>query len=113
MATITPEQLPSEVSFNRRFLIEEMGDDDQGEAIVVRNRPDGSIQAIGTFASATVTLEGSNDGTNWVTLTDPAGDPVTLTTAGLVMFLPRTWKIRVTTSGGSGTDVDVFILLGG
>jgi hypothetical protein len=89
-----------------------MGNADEGSPQVVGERPDGSVQAVGTFGSATITLQGSNDGTNWVTMTDPAGDPVTFTVAGLKMFLPRVWKLRVITSGGSGTDVDVYMLLG-
>ena len=90
-----------------------MGDDDDGQPVVVGPQPDGSIQATGTFAGASVTIQGSNDGVNWFGLTDETGTAIAISADGLKMFLPRTWQIRPFTSGGAGTDVDVYILLGG
>lgn len=96
-----------------RVLWEAMGDDDDGTPIIVGERPDGSVQPVGTFGGATVTLQGSNDGVNWVSLTDEASTAVTFTATGLRMFLPRCWQVRVITAGGSGTDIDVYMVLGG
>ena len=94
-------------------LWEAMGDDDTGAPVLVGERPDGSVQVTGTFGGATFTLEGSNDGTNFVVLRDDSGTTISLTSAGLQMFMQRTLWIRPQTSGGTGTDVDVYLLLGG
>jgi len=112
MATINAQHPDAQTQGCRRVLWETMGNDDQGTAQLLGRHADGSVQVIGTFGGATVTLQGSNDGTNWVTLTDDQGVAITFTTAGLKMFLPRTWKIRAITAGGSGTDLDVHLLLG-
>lgn len=45
----------------------------------------GSVQMTGTFGAA-VTLAGSNDGTNFVTLKDTGGNDISMTAAGLVDF---------------------------
>ena len=44
---------------------------------------DRSAQIVGTFDSATITIEGSNDGTNYTTLTDPQGNALSFTTAAI------------------------------
>ena len=112
MATINAQHLQSQTAKTRRILWETMGNADSGSPILIGECPDGSIQVVGTFGGATIVLQGSNDGTNWVTLTDEIQSPVSFTSAGLKMFLPRVWKIRPTTSGGTGTDLDVYVILG-
>lgn len=74
---------------------------------------DRSFACTGTFGGATVTIEGSNDGTNFQTLITPA-------TSGTVPFLASTTasaanlpvntpvaQIRAKTTGGSGTTITV------
>lgn len=74
---------------------------------------DRSFEITGTFGGATVTIEGSNEGTNFQTLITPA-------TSGTVPFLASTAtsaanlpvnvpvaQIRPRTSGGSGTTITV------
>ena len=112
MADIQPVKQNSNTTRTDRYLFEAMGDDDTGLPILVGERADGSIQVVGTFGGATVTLQGSNDGATWATLTDEASSGITFTATGLKMFLPRVWKIRVITAGGSATDVDAHLLLG-
>lgn len=112
MAEINYQTLEADGAKTRRYEWESLGDDDQGLPILLSERGDGSIQVRGTFGGATATLQGSNDGVNWFTLNDPAGAPVTLTAPGLVQFIERPWKVRLTTSGGSGTNIDAFLLLG-
>jgi len=46
----------------------------------------GSVQATGTFTSATLALQGSNDGTNYVTIEDIQGNAASLSAAGLIEF---------------------------
>ena len=71
----------------------------------------GSIQVIGTFGSATIVLQGSNDNTNWVNLKDTGGTAISLTAAGAAEFSTAMAYIRPSTSGGSSSDVDVIVCL--
>jgi hypothetical protein len=56
-----------------------LGNADTGIAIDMTDYADRSVQVEGTFGSATITIEGSNDGTNWETLRDPQGVALTFT----------------------------------
>lgn len=73
----------------------------------------GSVQVVGTFGGATVTIQISNDGTNWATLQDIEGSDVSFTAAGLVDFSTAALYIRASASGGSSQDVDVIMTLRG
>jgi hypothetical protein len=73
---------------------------------------DRSVQVTGTFGGATCAIEGSNDGSNWVTLTDPAGVATSFTTAGLKQILQVTRYIRPNVSGGAGTLTINLLIVG-
>ncbi len=72
---------------------------------------DRSVQ-IGTtgdnFNAGTVILEGSNDGVSYQTLKDPAGNPISLTAAGLRQVLESTAYVRPRASVAV-TSVNVII----
>lgn len=71
-----------------------------------------SVQVIGSFgAGGTVLIEGSNDGINYGTLTDPQGVALSLTAAGIKSVQQITRHIRPRVSAGTSVDVDVFFLL--
>ncbi|OUS34554.1 hypothetical protein A9Q94_15765 [Rhodobacterales bacterium 56_14_T64] len=72
-----------------------------------------SVQSDGTFDGATVTLEGSNDGKNFVTLRDLSGADISFASAGLVDFSTSVVFIRPAISGGSADAVDVTLALRG
>jgi len=90
-----------------------MGNADTGTSVAMAGASDRSIQIEGTFGSATVVVQGSNDGTNWETLHDPLGVGISKTAACLVQILELTRYIRVVTSGGTGTNLNVNLLLKG
>lgn len=72
------------------------------------------VQATGTFNSATLTMQGSIDGTNYFSLTKADGSTALTLTAdgGLpIVQLPR--YIRPSLGGSSGGDVDITLLLRG
>jgi len=71
----------------------------------------GFIQAIGTFGSGTVKLQGSNDNSNWADLKDFYGTAIGLTATGGAEFMASCRYIRPLITGGSGDDVNVFITL--
>ena len=73
----------------------------------------GAMQVNGTFGSATITLQGSNDGTNFYALTDPAGNDVALGAAGIIDFSTAAAYIRPATAGGTGSSLTVTVCLRG
>lgn len=58
-----------------------------------------SVQMTGTFGGA-VTLQGSNDGASWVTLTDLAGQPVSMTAPGMAEMSTACRYIRPAPAAG-------------
>jgi len=73
----------------------------------------GSVQVTGTFGSATIVLQVSNDGTNWTTLSDSTGAAISLTAAGMREFSTAALFLRPSSSGGTGDNVDVTVVLRG
>jgi len=70
------------------------------------------VQVTGTFGGATVTMQGSHDGTNWATLNDLQGDPITISAAGITSIQESTLQIRPNVTGGDGTtDLDVALIV--
>ena len=86
---------------------------DEGEAFEMPSASDRSIHIIGTFGSGgTVHLQGSNDGTNWIALTDPQGNAITKTATFVEMVTELTRYVRPFVSAGDGTtDLDAFLLV--
>lgn len=73
---------------------------------------DRCFQAVGTWGGATLTIEGSNDGTNWAPLSNAAGGTAATFTANgakTIIELPRYVRPNLTTPG-SGAAVAVTLL---
>jgi hypothetical protein len=86
-----------------------LGASDTGIEVDLSDYVDRSIQVEGTFGGATVTVEGSNDSTNWESLRDPQGTILAFSAAGLKQVLEATLKLRVRSAGGTGTTVTVTL----
>jgi hypothetical protein len=71
---------------------------DNTDSLASPSFSDRSVQITGTFNSGTVLIEGSNDGTNWVTLNDPLGNALSFTAAGLKQVSELTAYIRARAS---------------
>ena len=84
-----------------------------GEPLSMPASADRSIQAIGNFAgSAHLICQGSNDGSTWATLTDPQGNAIDFTAAGIEQIMEITLFLRpLVTGGDSNTDIDVYVLV--
>lgn len=77
---------------------------DDGQPLQMPGSADRSIQVTGTFgASGNCRIEGSNDGTNYVALTDPQGNALNLTAAGIEAVQEITRFIRPRITAGDGT----------
>lgn len=77
-----------------------------GDTVEGMSYTDRSIQVSGSgFGGSTLTVEGSNNGADWVTLTDPAGAALTFTAAGLKQILQVTRYIRTKVTGGAATNI--------
>ena len=90
-----------------------LGIADDGSPCEMIMASDKSVQVEGTFGAATVLIQGSNDGTNWRTLSDPSNAALSFTTAGLEAIQEHTRYIRPISSGGTGTNVTVTIFMRG
>ncbi len=73
---------------------------------------DRTVHVFGTFGSATVLIQGSNDprvlsapgSADWQTIRDPGGNNLSFNAAGLKAILELPRFIRPSTSGGDGTS---------
>lgn len=94
---------------------------DTGRPLNIGLWADKSVHFLGNFGSgATVVLQGSNDpranpahadhaSAEWVTLTDPQGNALSKTAAGLEQVMENVWWIRPSVTGGTSPDIDVVI----
>ena len=83
-----------------------------GEPVQAQQWADRTFQVVGTFGGATCSIEGSNDGTNWATLSNAAGSAAaTFTVAGIkaIIELPRFIRPNLTVAG-SGASLTVTLL---
>jgi hypothetical protein len=93
----------------------DLANGDEGKVIEFAQYPDRSVQVAGTFGGGgAVVFEGSNDGLNWATLTDPQGNPLNFTSAKIeeVAELVRYVRPRVT-AGDGGTSITVTAVMRG
>jgi hypothetical protein len=71
------------------------------------------VQVTGTFGGATITLQVSNDGTNYVTLKDSTGTDISLTAAGMREFSTAALYLKPTSTDGTDDNVTVTVVLRG
>jgi hypothetical protein len=77
---------------------------DDGQPWDTEDFPDWSVQITGTFgAGGTVVIQGSNNGTNWITLRDPSGAILSFTAADLRQALELSRWVRPAVTAGDGT----------
>jgi hypothetical protein len=118
MAVITYTETPLKTLHDKGVLIctyGVMANNDTGTPIEVPGFADRSVQVIGTHSAASsLNIQGSNDGTNWATLTDPQGNDLEIVAADkqIEQILELTRYIRPTVTGGDGsTALQAIILL--
>lgn len=85
---------------------------DTGEAIEMPGSVNRSVQMSGTFgAGGKVVLEGSNNGNEWIVLTDGNGNVLRFTGPGLSNVGELTRYIRPRREAGASVDVTVDLLM--
>lgn len=118
MATITPTlngyvPAPGQTSFpGESFIAQWSGitDADTVTPLEMGAFADRSVQVTGVGSpAATVAIQGSNDGTNYVTLYDLQGSALSFTAAGLKGIAEATRYIKPVVTGGTGESVVVTI----
>lgn len=109
MATINYQF--QQLADHAKVLWETMDGGDVGRAFDLQEYNDNTVTVTGTFDSNTLTMQGSNDGTNWFTLTDNVGLDVALTAAGGALIAEAPRYIRPSLSSGASSDIDVIVLL--
>lgn len=114
MATIVPTTVEEQIRA-AAYRWTDYSTADTSTPIKVQNMQGlaGSVQITGTFGGATIALQVSNDGTNFVTLNDNIGAPITFTSAGMREFSTAALFIKPTSSGGTADNVTVTIVLRG
>ena len=87
-----------------------LADGDVGDPIDVVEFADRSVQVAGTFGGAAVVIEGSNNASNYNTLTDPQGNDLSISAAKIEMVTEITRGLRPRVVGGTGVAVSVSVL---
>lgn len=87
--------------------------DPNGDSVSTPGARDRSIQVFGTFGGATLTVQGSSDGTNWSTLHDESGVALTFTAEAAHAIVENLLHLRVAlTAVGVGATITVYVLCG-
>ena len=96
----------------RTILWSPLANGDSGAPFSMPGWADRSVQIRGTFGvGGTVLIEGSNDGTNYVTLNDAQGVALSKAAAALSQISQTTRFIRPRVSAGDGTTSITVTLL--
>ena len=81
-----------------------------GTAIERAASTDRTVQVVGNFGTGgAVRMEGSNDGVNYLVLTDGQGNALLFTAEAIEAIAEATRFIRPRVSAGTGVNVNVFL----
>lgn len=84
---------------------------DDGAVFTNHDWADASVQVHGVFGTGgSVTVEGSNDGTNWFPLTDGQGNAITKTAEALELIAEGVRAIRPRVTAGDGSTAITIVL---
>lgn len=89
-----------------------LASNDDGDPVRLAVFSDRSVQVVGEFGGASITIGGSNDGVTYHALTDTAGAPLTLAGAALRQIVELPVWIKPKVFGGSGSTSLTVIMAG-
>lgn len=88
-----------------------MANGDTGEPVYWNRHSDRSIQVKGTFGTGgTVTVQGSNDGSEFVPLTDLRGSNLAINAARIEQIEDCSYAIRPAVTAGDGTTALTVVM---
>lgn len=107
--------IDADVPTKRNYIVSwsNLAGTDSGTPVNIGEYYDRSVQISGTFGGATVTIEGSNDGVNYLPLTDPQGNAISKTTASIEQIMELTRFIRPVVTGGTGSNLTITMYVRG
>lgn len=115
MADITPTFVESDRLGwkNIGLLVFWEGIDAEGSGLAVELPmwPHRTVMAVGMWDSNTITIQGSMDGTNFVTLTDPLGNNAAFTDDSVLKLDQSTKYVQIVQASGSSVSIDVYLAL--
>lgn len=114
MAVIASTLAAVEQSFDKAVTVtwSSLANGDSGTPVSLAAYSDRSIQVNGTFGSGgNVNIEGSLDGTNYFTLTDPQGNALAVTAGKIEAISELVAFIRPDVTAGDGTTALTVTLL--
>jgi hypothetical protein len=80
--------------------------DDSGSPVNLPGFPDRTVTIEGTFSvGGSCTLQGSNDNATWHSLTDPQGNVITKTAAGIELVTENPKYVRPLVTAGDGSTL--------
>jgi len=86
-------------------------ENDTGAAVCMARFPDRTVQVTGDFTtSGAITIEGSNDGTNYATLHDPSGAALVLTDTSVKLIVENPLYLRCRGTAGTSVSMNVYIV---
>lgn len=84
---------------------------DTGQAVSLSSYPDRTVQVTGDFTSSgAITIEGSNDNSDFATLHDNQGNALVLTDTSIKLIAENPDYIRPRATAGSSVSMDVVIV---
>lgn len=84
---------------------------DTGSDVSLVNYPGKTLQVVGTFGgAAAITIEGSNDGTNYATLHDAGGNLLVITDNKIYSISESPFYTRPRATAGTGASLSVTIV---
>lgn len=110
----TPVVLPIGGEYTRVRVVQWTGllNADDGDPVALPQFSDRSIQVTGTFGvGGSLRIEGTIDGTNYTTLTDPQGNALDVTAAKIEAVSEAVRLIRPRVTAGDGTTSLVCTIL--
>lgn len=84
---------------------------DTGQPVEMPGSADRTVQVGGTFGGSTCTIEGSNNGVDYLVLTDPQGNALNITSAKIETITEITRYMRPRIFSGSGSSINVSMLV--
>lgn len=77
---------------------------DTGAAVEMVDYADKTVTITGTFGvGGTIAIQGSNNGTDWFSVTDPQGNAMSKTSAAMEIVIEGPRYIRPSVTAGDGT----------